>query len=291
MFIPYRTETVITRWPVANIAIIAICVVSFVLLMLGVFPQSLVHAMILNGWNPVGFLGSQFLHDGIGHLFFNMLFLWVFGNAVCETMGNWRYLGAYFLVGFISDAIHVICDGAPAIGASGAINGVVGFYLILFPTNKVDCFYWFWFRVGTVEVTGYWLVILWFLGDVLGAWLGDAGVAYWAHLGGLGAGIAAGVLYETRGWATLADYDNPSLITLIFRLKGPEVKKSYKTREELIREHFAQQPPSAEVPVEKPPDVFTVACPHCNQMLELRADMIGQTIQCPDCSGEMNVEE
>ena len=189
------------------------------------------------------------------------------------------------------DAIHVICDGAPAIGASGAINGVVGFYLILFPTNKVDCFYWFWFRAGTVEVTGYWLVILWFLGDVLGAWLGDAGVAYWAHLGGLGAGIAAGVLYETRGWATLADYDNPSLITLIFRRKGPEVKKSYKTREELIREHFAQQPPSAEVPVEKPPDVFTVACPHCNQMLELRADMIGQTIQCPDCSGEMNVEE
>src|SRR3989442_1456590 len=137
IFVPYRTEVAITRWPVANIAIISACVLCFVLLATDLLPHSLLTAMILNGWNPIGILGYQFLHAGIGHLFFNMLFLWVFGNAVCETMGSWRYLATFVLAGIVAGIIHNIFDGAPAVGASGAINGIVGLYLVLYPINTV----------------------------------------------------------------------------------------------------------------------------------------------------------
>jgi hypothetical protein len=223
------------------------------------------------------------------------LFLWVFGNAVCETVGDVRYVGIFLLAGVIAGATHNLFSGQPAVGASGAINGIVGFYLVMFPTNKIDCFYWFFFRVGTKEVTGYWLILLWFLLDAWGAfWGAGSGVAYWAHLGGLAAGIVLGVLFERKGWATLEDYDNPSLITLLFRKRQKqEAPRRFQTREELLRDYQAQNPqpalPVSEPPV-SPPPLFTIECPHCSGPLELSAEMAGNTIQCPSCSGSISVE-
>jgi membrane associated rhomboid family serine protease len=294
IFLPYRTETVINRWPIGNIIIISACTLTFVLLLAGFIPLPLIHAMVLHGWNPIGFLGHQFLHAGFGHLFFNMLFLWVFGNAVCETMGNGRYVTAFLIAGVFAGIIHNIFDGAPAVGASGAINGIVGFYLVLYPVNTVDCFYWIFFRFGTVEVTGYWLVLLWFLGDAWGAFFGSGeGVAYWAHLGGLAAGIALGVLFEIRGWAKLAEYDNPSLIDLLFRKREePKTTRQFKTREELIKEHEAQEIVQTQ-PNEAEDDAsgrLAAECPHCHTALELSADMVGQTLACPSCNGEIRIE-
>jgi membrane associated rhomboid family serine protease len=294
MFLPYRTEAVITRWPIGNLAIIGACVLTFVLLLAGAIPAPVVHAMVLRGWNPIGLVGSLFLHAGFGHIFFNMVFLWVFGNAVCETMGDMHYVGAFLLAGVIAGAVHNLFDGQPAVGASGAINGIIGFYLVLYPTNKIDCFFWFFFRVGSVEITGYWLILLWFLLDAWGAFSNTGGhVAYWAHLGGLAAGIAFGVLFERKGWAALAEYDNPSLIDLLFRKwKKTETPGKFKTREELIREHQAleAEPAVPEVEPVDAPAQCTVACPHCQGPLELSADMAGQTIQCPSCSGSISVD-
>jgi membrane associated rhomboid family serine protease len=295
LFIPYKTEVVITRWPITNILIIVACTLCYVLLAFGAIPEQVIRSMVLRGWNPIGLLGNTFLHGGIAHLFFNMLFLWVFGNAVCETMGNWRYLAAFIGAGLIADTIHNLCDGQPAIGASGAINGIIGFYLVLYPINIVDCFYWIFFRAGSVEVTGYWLVILWFLGDAWGAFIGsNTGPAYWAHLGGLAAGIGLGILFETRGWAKLAEYDNPSLVDLLFRKKREnsithqsEVVEKIKQQEQVRVMSQSHQPK----PKIRLPKYFQCECPHCHAAVQLNEITIGHVTQCPHCAGEFNVEE
>ncbi len=151
--IPYSTEAVIRRWPLGNIAIIVACVAMYVGIEADAIPIALLNAMVLEGWNPMGLLGYQFLHAGFGHLFFNMLFLWVFGNAVCETMGSLRYCALFLATGVLAGVIHNLFDGLPAVGASGALNGIMGVYLVLYPINKVDCFYWVYIRAGTFQIT------------------------------------------------------------------------------------------------------------------------------------------
>lgn len=284
---PYSTETVITRWPVANIAIIATCTLTSLLAFFDALPLDVFSLMVLDGWNPLGLVGHMLLHAGFGHLLFNMVALWVFGNATCETTGSFRYAAMFVGCGILAGVIHNVFDGDPAIGASGAINGIIGFYLVLYPTNKVNCFYWIFTRAGTVEITGYWLVLFWFLGDALGTLKGEAShIAYWAHIGGLFAGIALGILYDLKGWSTLKSYDNPSLVDLFIRRKqAPSVVQRAPTREELLRAYRERE--AAQAPA---PAAITAPCPHCRRDLALREDLAGTTIRCPGCGGEIAIE-
>lgn len=286
MFLPYSTESLVTRWPLGNIGIIAACTLVSALMMFGIMPESLINLMILDGWAPAGLIGHLFLHADFFHFFFNMLYLWVFGNAVCETTGNLRYCAMYLAAGLLAASVHNLFDGSPAVGASGAINGIIGFYLILFPTNKISCCYWILFKLGVVEVTGYWLILFWFVLDAWGALSGvDAGIAYWAHVGGLLGGIALGVLFEMKGWAKLSRHDNPSLIDLWFRKDTREpISRRIKTREELIRE-FREREEAA-----KQEKASEAACPHCEANLEIPVDLIGTTIKCPSCGGQIALE-
>ena len=93
--------------------------------------------LTLDGWGIKGLLGHMWLHGGFLHLFGNMWFLLIFGNAVCAKIGNLRYLLMYILFGISAGIVHLLFDGDPALGASGAINGVVGMYLVLFPENGI----------------------------------------------------------------------------------------------------------------------------------------------------------
>ena len=76
------------------------------------------------------------------HLKYTLIFLWVFGNAVCAKFNNWRYIPFYLCLGIIAASFHLLLDGRSAIGASGAIYGVMGAFLILYPLNSITCFYW-----------------------------------------------------------------------------------------------------------------------------------------------------
>lgn len=144
----------------------------------------------------VTLLTSMFMHGGLAHLAGNMWFLWIFGDNIEQAMGRWRYLVFYLLCGLAASLAHILLNlsgpGAeiPCLGASGAISGVLGAYLVLHPHRRVTVLM---FRFIT-QVPGWVAVGLWFAFQVISSigMLGgeNTGVAYGAHVGGFVAGLA-----------------------------------------------------------------------------------------------------
>jgi membrane associated rhomboid family serine protease len=147
------------------------------------------------GGGYTGVFTSMFLHGGWMHLAGNMLFLYIFGDNIEDEMGHMGYLGFYLACGVLSAAAHVISapmSGVPTVGASGAIAGVMGGYLLLYPKAKVDVLIIFivFFRILPIPawiMLGLWLGMQ-FIGGV-GADPTSSGVAYWAHAGGFIVGV------------------------------------------------------------------------------------------------------
>jgi membrane associated rhomboid family serine protease len=148
-------------------------------------------------------LTSMFLHGDILHLAGNMLYLWIFGNNVEDAMGSLKFLAFYLICGVAAAMVHTFQQPdsiAPMVGASGAISGVLGAYLILFPWARV--FVWFGlifvFWVPAVVVLGLWfgLQALSLLADPSGA---ASGVAWWAHVGGFAVGLALTPMLKRKG--------------------------------------------------------------------------------------------
>ncbi len=204
------------RWPVANFAIIGVTVFFSLSAMSGAIPLPVVEAMILQNWNPAGVLGHMLLHGGLLHLAGNMLFLWVFGNAVCAKAGNTAYLFIYFGMGAAAAIAHLLFDGAPAIGASGAVNGVMGMFLMLYPLNNITCAYFLVVFFGTFCVSSMWMILLWLSFDLWGAAAGHGSVAYWAHIGGIAAGFALAAVMVSKGSIRMSDTE----CTLLDYLRG-----------------------------------------------------------------------
>ncbi|MEX2671759.1 MAG: rhomboid family intramembrane serine protease [Phycisphaeraceae bacterium] len=210
------------RWPLANFAIIIGTVYfSFMVFAAGELPD----AMVLNDWSPSSLFGSALLHGDIIHLAGNMLFLWVFGNAVCAKMGNVLYALAYAGLAGAASVVHLLLDGDPAIGASGAINGVIGVALIWYPANSVSCFWFFFVRGGTFDLDCRFLVAIWLAFDLFGAMTGGGGIAYWAHLGGLGAGAGVGVMMLKYHWIEMTDTEHS-----IFEVYGKPAKRTERKK-------------------------------------------------------------
>ena len=148
---------------------------------------------------------SMFLHGGFLHVGSNMLYLWIFGDNIEDRLGHMRYTVFYLLCGFIAALTHAFANPSstlPAIGASGAIAGVLGAYLILFPrarvTTLIPVFVFIMIReLPAVLILGFWFVLQLFSG-VGSLGLRDAqdmgGVAYFAHIGGFVAGMILIVL-------------------------------------------------------------------------------------------------
>jgi membrane associated rhomboid family serine protease len=147
---------------------------------------------------------SMFLHGGLLHIAGNMLYLWIFGNNVEDSMGRFRFIVFYFLCGAIAAYGHAAMNATssvPMIGASGAISGVLGAYLMLFPRARVQTLLVIGIFFRTVEipamvVLGFWLVLQ-FISAVLSTGAGQ-GVAWFAHIGGFLAGIMLIGLFKRR---------------------------------------------------------------------------------------------
>lgn len=142
-------------------------------------------------------LTSMFMHGSIAHILGNMLFLWIFGDNVEDYLGHGRYLGFYLVSGLLASGAHVASTYAfggnplvPSLGASGAISGVLGGYILLFPKRRVTVII---FRILT-QVPAWVAIGMWFAFQIissLGALGGrGGGVAYGAHIGGFVAGLA-----------------------------------------------------------------------------------------------------
>ena len=213
MFVPYRVNTLTCRSPWANLAIIASCVLVFALMLTDSIPEELLGQLVLTDWSPAGFFGYQFLHAGIGHIAGNMILLWVFGNSLSGVMHDLDFAIAYLACGVFAGALHLAIDGSPVVGASGAISGIMGMYLAVYPRNEVSCFVWF-FRPWAFELKGYILIIGWFLWDLASAIRDVPGIACWAHVGGMVTGFFIGLLLLKMRRIHLADYDNPTALDL-----------------------------------------------------------------------------
>ncbi len=144
---------------------------------------------------------SMFLHGSWGHILGNGLFLWVFGNNVEDVMGRFRFVVFYLVCGLVAALSQILVNPAspvPMVGASGAISGVLGAYLLLYPRVRVNILFFLFIFVRVISVPA-WLTLLWWIGLQLLTGLpqlsemrpdASAGVAVWAHIGGFGAGLA-----------------------------------------------------------------------------------------------------
>ena len=167
------------------------------------FQQDPWWAIFHSGWK---LLTPIFLHGSIAHLVGNMLFLWIAGDNVEDKMGHLPYLGFYLLAGIVANVGHILMiDGpqaqVPVVGASGAIAGVMGAYLVWFPRRRIKFWYFFFFIMGTFTVPsvyaiGFWFIQQLFLGSLSVRGLAT-GVAYWAHIGGFIFGVLAVFAYKT----------------------------------------------------------------------------------------------
>lgn len=157
--------------------------------------------------DTVSAIFSMFLHGGFLHLGSNMLYLWIFGDNVEDRLGHWKYLLFYLACGFAATYAHAFVNPnsqLPAIGASGAIAGVLGAYLILFPRAHVMTFIPIGFymtvrALPAIFVLGLWFVMQLFIGVAsLQVDTETGGVAYFAHIGGFVAGLILIVLMGGR---------------------------------------------------------------------------------------------
>ena len=153
-------------------------------------------------WGTV--FSAMFIHGGIMHFAGNMLYLWVFGDNIEDRLGHWKYLAFYLTCGVAATLTQVAVNTdsqVPNIGASGAIAGVLGAYLLLFPYSRISTLVFFYFimviRVPALFLLGFWFFLQNFFQGLgsLGAGAGGGGVAYWAHIGGFVAGVLAIALY------------------------------------------------------------------------------------------------
>jgi membrane associated rhomboid family serine protease len=210
--IPLRDDNPTELAPVLTLGLIAACVLVFLWqLSLGEAQQWLMAAL---GATPAALLGdtplphglaiippfatvftSMFLHGNFMHIAGNMLYLWIFGNNVEDAMGHFRFILFYFICGVAAVYAQALQDPdsvIPMVGASGAISGVLGAYLLLYPHARVLVAIPFGFIVHTVSVKAGWVLGFWFLLQLVSTVLtpsGQGGVAFGAHLGGFVAGM------------------------------------------------------------------------------------------------------
>ena len=230
--IPLRDTIPSRRFPLINTAIIGINVLVFLfetalspelqdqlVWRLGLVPAYFWQAGGVGRWLPL--FTSMFLHGGWWHLISNMLALYIFGDNVEERLGPVRYLLFYLFSGVAASAAHLVAYRAsplPTVGASGAIAGVLGAYLVLYPNARVLTLVPIFFFIRIVEIPaliylGFWFVSQLFNGLFALAAAGDVfqsgGVAWWAHIGGFVFGLAIIRLICPRPCRTYVDEYRP----------------------------------------------------------------------------------
>src|SRR5688572_5461711 len=197
MFIPIGDDNPTERTPYVNYALLGANVLAFLLLCLGPpdDPNLIRWTMIPKHLEWHTLFTSMFLHAGWLHLIGNMLFLWIFGDNVEDKLGHIGYTFFYFACGLAAAAAHILTNlesEIPTLGASGAISGVMGAYLVFFPRHHIKTLI-LWFVVDIVRTPAIFWIGFWILQQVfLNAFTrgGTAGVAYLAHIGGFAAGAA-----------------------------------------------------------------------------------------------------
>ncbi|MGE5894258.1 MAG: rhomboid family intramembrane serine protease [bacterium] len=204
--IPYKDDNPTSTIPSVTIALILLNAVIFfgevfssggiekVVFAYGAIPAEM---LPLNASHFKNIISSMFLHGGLFHIAGNMLYLWIFGNNIEDRLGHLRFLLFYLVCGIVAAYSHAITEPSsvvPMVGASGAISGILGAYLLLYPHAKVHTILFLGFFVDVimlpaVVVIGLWAVIQFMNGVLTKGLLGQGGIAWFAHIGGFLFGI------------------------------------------------------------------------------------------------------
>ena len=215
MFFPYDDINPSERTPYVTYTLIGVNILAFILTFhwMTMPPEQQLAAFRDNGalvpadLETLDFVTSMFLHGGLMHLAGNMLFLWITGDNVEDEFHHVPFIGFYLFCGVAASFAHVAIapeSTTPLIGASGAISGVMGAYIVLFPHSRIKIFYWIYFMVGRTQIRAVWWLGLWFGFQLLsGAAAGatGGGVAYAAHIGGFAIGALITLVVKALGWA------------------------------------------------------------------------------------------
>lgn len=236
--LPFKDNIPTERFPLITVAFIIINVLVYLLLELPNFGTGFQQAsffsnygmtpcvvsgascslsgapdIVVNAWSSRTFsafptlITSMFLHGSLLHLGGNMLFLWIFGNNVEDSMGRMRFIAFYLLCGLVASAAQIAIEPTsviPNVGASGAIAGVLGAYILLYPRARVTTLVFLFVFITFIELPAVVVLLLWFVlqlfsgtSSLVGG-AGGGGVAYFAHVGGFIAGFALIKLFTKR---------------------------------------------------------------------------------------------
>jgi len=219
LFLPLKDDNPTNTFPFVTVALIlANCFVFYHQLTLslpaaqkfifqwGAIPYQIVHGEVLYGkglFPPfLTLFSSMFLHGGFLHLIGNMLYLWIFGNNIEDTLGHFRFLLFYLLTGLGAALTQVFSDPqstTPMIGASGAVAGVLGAYLLLFPHARILTLMFIFVFIRMIRIPALIVLGFWFLVQLLSVTSGfETGVAFFAHIGGFVAGLILVKIFQTQ---------------------------------------------------------------------------------------------
>ncbi len=217
--IPYKDDNPTHTFPFVTIGIIALNTLIFlyqlaspagmekVVYSYGAIPHYILNFEKAQPIHPaLTIFSAMFMHGGLFHLGGNMLYLWIFGNNIEDKLGHIRFIFFYVFCGIISAYAHAITDQnslVPMVGASGAISGILGAYLLLFPKAGVYTLIFFGFFIQIVKipaliVIGFWVVIQLINGLVSTGLAKEGGVAWFAHIGGFLIGLLTIKLWIPR---------------------------------------------------------------------------------------------
>ena len=168
----------------------------------------MVHGIVPDRLSYASILTSMFIHGGFLHIAGNMWFLWIFGRGVEDLVGHGKYLFLYFACGFAAAFLHILVNAhstVPTVGASGAIAGVMGAYLIKFPRSHIVTLVFIFIFITTIDIPAFFLLLYWFaiqffsgVGSVGYSTTSNGDVAWFAHVGGFIAGMLLVMLMPTQ---------------------------------------------------------------------------------------------
>src|SRR5262249_17307109 len=218
MLIPLKDLNPHRSSPIVNTGLI-LCNVAVFIYELSLPPQAFKYFLMSNATIPAHLLAwtnghghlqaaflplltSMFLHSGFAHILGNMLFLWIFGDNVEDFFGHIGYLVFYLACGVASGLVHIafnLHSSLPAVGASGAISGVLGAYILLYPTNRIlTLILIFLVPLPAFIILGYWFVLQFAAGISSFGASATGGVAWWAHIGGFLVGLLITLAVKRR---------------------------------------------------------------------------------------------
>ena len=212
---PSRTTPVVTRALIAlNLAVFVYEVLLGPRLRMFTSEYALIPARVAHGMNGgtallpalATFVTSMFMHGGWLHLIGNMWYLWIFGDNIEDRLGHFGFLLFYLGAGLASGTLHTALQAdsnIPTVGASGAIAGVLGAYVVLFPRARIITLVPIFFFIQVIPIAavfylGFWFILQLLSGAMSLAYGASGGVAWWGHIGGFVFGVLAGVLARAR---------------------------------------------------------------------------------------------